>query len=175
MPNIGLALTKLNLVDDAGCCPFLSSRCGAAEPGQHPVKCLEIKVIKKNKMATIKRTTQREASLTILAVKGVLTSQEIIGALAEFYEHDATPHLLWDFSEADLSGITSAHMEQIIAVSKSKAHIRPDGRTALVVQKDLSFGLSRMYETLADISQHPVAYRVFRDKDEAVAWLGKGE
>ena len=126
-------------------------------------------------MAVIKRTSPKEASLTILTVTGALAREEIIQALEEFHDHDVTPDLLWDFSDAGLSAITQVRMEQIIAVSKANAHLRWNGRTALVVKRDLSFGLSPMYGTLADISGHPVAYRVFRDKDKAIDWLGTGE
>ncbi len=49
----------------------------------------------------------------------------------------------------------------------------PDGsRVALVAGGDLEYGVSRMYQAWADGADYRVA--VFRDRDEAVAWL-RGE
>ncbi len=42
-------------------------------------------------------------------------------------------------------------------------------RTAVVATSDLSFGLSRMYRTLSDLTSETVT--VFRDADEAMKWL----
>jgi hypothetical protein len=42
-------------------------------------------------------------------------------------------------------------------------------RTAIVVSNDYSFGMSRMYEAFAAAS--PIKLKIFRDMDEAVAWL----
>ena len=41
--------------------------------------------------------------------------------------------------------------------------------TAVVADGDLPFGIARMYQTL---SEAPGRFRVFRDLDTAVAWLG---
>jgi len=126
-------------------------------------------------MASIKRTNKADESLTILTVSGILTIEEVIHAFENFIKHDVTPYLLWDFTDADLSQITQKGMEQIIAYAKSKAHLRKNGRTALVVRQDLSFGVSRMYEILSEISEHPIAHYVFRDMDKALTWLKTGE
>jgi len=44
-------------------------------------------------------------------------------------------------------------------------------RTAIVAPQDISFGLSRLYEALTDALTGDVA--VFREVDEARAWLGR--
>ena len=110
-----------------------------------------------------------------MTVSGILTCEEIIHALEDFFKHGCTPDLLWDFTDAHPSGITQSEMEQIIIVAKSYAHLRKNGRTALVVNRDLSFGLSRMYETLSEVKEHPIHHRVFRDMDKALAWLTSDE
>lgn len=53
----------------------------------------------------------------------------------------------------------------------SKAQPQPveGSRCALLVASDLQFGLSRMYELMMEGG--PMEVRVFRDEDEAVAWL----
>lgn len=125
-------------------------------------------------MASIKRINKAEKSLTILTVSGMLTIEEVIHAFENYIKHDVTPHLLWDFTDADLSQLDPEGMKQIIAFVKSKAHFRKNGRTALVGNQDLSFGISRMYKTLSEIEEHPLSHYVFRDIDKALAWLKTG-
>lgn len=122
-------------------------------------------------MATITRTNRKDELLTILSVNGVLTCDEVLHALDDFYEHDVTPYLMWDFTEADVSGITQNDMERIISAVKSNTPLRKNGRTAFVAHHDLSFGLSRMYQMLSEVSEHPIPPIVFRDRDSAIAWL----
>jgi hypothetical protein len=122
-------------------------------------------------MASITSSSDPARTLTVLTVSGILTADEVIRALERFFESDVTRDLVWDFSGADLSAITRVGMERIIAVARAGARLRPDGRTALVVGEDLSFGLSRMYESLSEVRDHPIHHRVFRDKGEALAWL----
>ncbi len=95
--------------------------------------------------------------------------------MEDFYKHGGTPNLLWDFTDADLFGITQKEMEQIITFAKSNAALDENGKTAFVVSQDLSFGLSRMYETQTEIWGHPIPQRDFRDMDKAISWLETGE
>lgn len=126
-------------------------------------------------MATIKRTNRKDDLLTIFTVNGPLSCDEVIHALDDFYKHEVTPYLLWDFTDADLSGINQNDMEQIISTAKSNTYLRKDGKTAFVVSQDLSFGMSRMYEILSELSEHPISPSVFRDMNKAIAWLKSSE
>lgn len=123
-------------------------------------------------MATIKKS-KKDESQTILTVSGVLTREEIIHAYEDFVQHDVTPFLLWDFTDADLSNISKEDMEQIITVTKTYAHLRKNGKTALLVPTDLSFGISRMYEAFIEIREHPLTINAFRSREKALAWLVK--
>ena len=62
-------------------------------------------------------------------------------------------------------------MHLIIDHAKGFAHLRNNGKTAIVISSSLGFGLGRMYDTLAQIADHPVKHSVFRSYDEAVAWI----
>ena len=126
-------------------------------------------------MASIKRTNIADESLTILTVSGIFTAEKVIRAFEKFIEHNVTANLLWDFSDADLSQITQKNMEKIIAFTKSKAHLRKNGRTAFVSEQDLPFGVSRMYQTLSEINEHPISQCVFRDMDKALTWIKTGK
>ncbi|MBC2737707.1 MAG: hypothetical protein HF981_25335 [Desulfobacteraceae bacterium] len=126
-------------------------------------------------MALIKRSNIKDASLTILTVSGVVTCQDVIHALEDFFKNDVTPNLLWDYTDADVSEITEKCMNQIIAIAKSNAHLREKGRTAIVGRGDVTFGLSRMYEILSELREHPIQHHVFRNIDEAITWLKTDE
>lgn len=126
-------------------------------------------------MASIKRKNIKVGCLTILTVNGALTCEEIIHAMEDYFKNDVTPYLLWDFTDADLSKITEKNMRQIIALAKSNAHLRKNGKTAIVAPRDLTFGLSRMYEMLSELNKHPIQHYVFKDINGAIAWLNPGE
>jgi hypothetical protein len=50
----------------------------------------------------------------------------------------------------------------------------PTAKRAYVVTTDLVFGLARMYELYQNL-RGPQNVRVFRDRDEALRWLGLNE
>lgn len=125
-------------------------------------------------MATIKKENKNE-NLTIFSVCGVLTAEEVIKVLDAFFSNKITKNILWDFTKADVSKVTQKDMEQIINLGKAKAHLRKNGKTALIVKNKLSYGMSRKYEILSEIEQHQIQHRVFTDLDEAIAWLESTE
>ena len=88
--------------------------------------------------------------------------------------NDVTHHLLWNFSDADVSRITRQDMNQIIQFAKLDTHLRKAGRSAFLVNNDLSFGLFRMYEILSENNNHPIKHCVFRDMEKAIHWLETG-
>ncbi len=45
-----------------------------------------------------------------------------------------------------------------------------NGRGAVVAEKDIGFGMMRMYEVLSEFE--PGQFKVFRDMTEARRWLG---
>ena len=36
---------------------------------------------------------------------------------------------------------------------------------------DLGFGLARMYDSMAELKNHPVGHGVFRNREDALHWL----
>jgi hypothetical protein len=98
--------------------------------------------------------------------------------LFELYDdpdYDGSLNSLWDLSQAE--GISDLSIEEIRAVvllvgSKWRTNLRV--KSALVVSRELDFGMARMYEiqlgaeTANDI-------RVFKNVAEAEEWVGNGE
>ena len=122
-------------------------------------------------MALITRTNTEDSSTAILTVSGVFTYEDVIQALKDFYEGDVTPNMVWDFTDADLSEMTSEHLRLIVEFAVSKARLRKKGRTAFVATKDFEFGIARMFDTFAEMGKHTIPTYTFRDMDKAIEWI----
>ena len=59
-----------------------------------------------------------------------------------------------------------------LAMFNQDLEVPDDSRLAIVVAQDVQFGVARMYQAWADQSDYAV--EVFRDPDDAVAWLRGG-
>ena len=112
-----------------------------------------------------------EKRLTAITVKGIVSSDQLIQILEDFYQGEFTLNLLWDLSLADLSGLRRTQLENVMLYAKRQAHLRPGGRTAIVTSGQLHYGIGRMYEILAEVQNHPLSHYVFNDLQEAKDWL----
>jgi hypothetical protein len=66
--------------------------------------------------------------------------------------------------------VTVDGVRRLVALDKVQSADLVDYQLAIVVSADLVFGMARMYETLTEDSVQDVG--VFRDMEEAKAWLG---
>ena len=73
---------------------------------------------------------------------------------------------LWDFSHSGWD-LTSTQLQKLAEYAKTKFF--SPSKVALVATKDLSFGISRVYETLR--KQEGLEIEVFRSEQKAVSWL----
>ncbi len=101
---------------------------------------------------------------------GAPTTSDFIAALEELY---ANPRYapekggIWDLRRVEGVGLTAEDMLRIVEHIR-KARGRQPGRTALIVRRDIEFGLGRMYQAY---SESVVTFRVFREWDPALAWV----
>jgi len=109
--------------------------------------------------------------LTIFTVTGVLSTDKVLPVIKAFYNGDPTKHVLWNLIDTSDVLLTSEEV-------KSIAHFRPrydgkrePGKTALVAQNDILFGLSRMFGIRSDMEGAPYTIMVFRNNDEAYKWF----
>lgn len=127
-------------------------------------------------MGTIETHSNKELNLTIHTVSGEVTAKELILEVETYYHlGEATRLILWDFSEASLTAITSKDVTWIAKHTSQYAGERIGGKTALVFSSDLGFGLGRMYDIRQDIEKSQLAHMCFRSRQEAMEWLTKGE
>lgn len=109
--------------------------------------------------------------LTEYICTGVVDRAEITDAVDSFYADTPTPNVIWDLADANVSALSAADVEVLADHTVSRAHSRDEGKTAIIAPKDMGYGLSRMFQTLAGLAQHQAAVRVFRTRDDALEWI----
>lgn len=114
-----------------------------------------------------------ELALTIFKAIGDVPFSEQMDRLGLFYKGSPTKNVLWDFTEMEEVNISSDEVKEIVQYTKSHADKRKEGRTALVVDTKLKYGLSRMASTLAEIEDTPWEIKVFENMDAAMAWISE--
>ena len=122
-------------------------------------------------MAQIQTSIERERDLTILTLTGPVAAADVVGALRDFYAGPCTAKALWDFTGSDLHAAKMTDLAAVLTAAKTLAPRRAGGKTALVVPSDLGFGMARMYESMAELKNHPVGHGVFRNREDALHWL----
>jgi hypothetical protein len=74
---------------------------------------------------------------------------------------------LWDFRDA-VFDFSSASVRRIAQFVLANQPTPPPARIAFVTQRDVDFGMARMFEVFREDAG--TAFRVFRDYDEALDW-----
>ena len=118
-------------------------------------------------------TTEYDASrhTRTHTVTGPLSVREAIRVLDEVYsapDFRADALALWDFREAEMDW-TPEEIRRLLSDAKSRQKKRGETYVAIVVSRDVDFGIARSLEMWGEWK--PGAMRAFRDMDEASAWL----
>lgn len=119
----------------------------------------------------IETVVSHQHNLTLYKCYGDLKEAEIHSIIQPYYTEEATPNLLWDFSEASLSSISSLFVRQIASKMREILSVREKGKIAVVAPKDLEYGMARMFQMLSDERRFPFNVKVFRYVGEACQWL----
>jgi hypothetical protein len=112
----------------------------------------------------------KETGIPIVTIVDDMTPEkfsEFLAVLSEAPAHRGTDGCLWD-----LRGVSD--LLPTIAIRYFASCVRQvesPRRTAIVVEKDVHFGLARMFAVACEQSGN--AQRVFRDYEQAQAWLLK--
>ena len=113
-----------------------------------------------------------EKGIAYVRLTGHLDEQTILAAFDQVVADERyRPGMgrLWDFREADLSGLDSATIRRMAHYSLRFPPGINDVKVAFATDRDLEFGLSRMFEGMALDTKTPIA--VFRSVAEAEAWM----
>lgn len=110
--------------------------------------------------------------IVIQRIEGDLKLADVLDAQQRLYldaTHDPSIPVLWDARTGRVSSLPHNEMRDMVSGSEALWDRMESGRTAIVTGSEADFGMGRMYEQLAE--GMPRELRVFRDWDEAVAWL----
>ncbi|MDJ0710745.1 MAG: STAS/SEC14 domain-containing protein [Woeseiaceae bacterium] len=103
--------------------------------------------------------------VTTLRLTRQLTLDDFLQMLDDIDDGKVTDRRLWDAT--NFFDFTAAEIRQIAArVKKKWPHAE---RVAFVAADDLTFGLARMFEAFRE--EEGFLTKVFRDEEEARAWL----
>ena len=122
-------------------------------------------------MSTVVKADAAEGVVTI-AVDGVPDIAEIRDVIIKTWSDpvfQSTARGLWDLRNADLSGISAAELRTVADLEENRRPDLPRSRIALVVSREVDFGMLRMLE--AFLPESTLDYHVFRDFDDAWHWL----
>ena len=97
--------------------------------------------------------------------------EETMTTLKQFYEGKSTINVLWDFRRGSMALLSSVDLERIVDYVTFHSEKRAGGKTAIVVSRDLEYGISRVIETLREIRKVPLQLLIFRSMEEANQWL----
>ena len=112
-----------------------------------------------------------ELDLTIFNATGTVPFKDQMDVLKSFYQGSPTKNVVWDFTRADEINITSDELRAIVKYTRVHSVKRDGGRTALVVNTELKFGLARMASTFAEIEETPWDMEVFENLQAAISWI----
>ena len=119
----------------------------------------------------IKTKKDLSENLTEHIVTGVITDKEMFDCEKEFYSDSPTKLQLWDMSASKLTKVTVEGMRQFIIRTSRLGKVRSGGRTAVLVDSQLQYGLGRMAEAFGEFESLPFEFRVFKNRSEALEWL----
>jgi hypothetical protein len=104
------------------------------------------------------------------------TIDSLISVVTEFLDppdHSPGMSSIWDFRGSDLSLLTAEDLGRLQGIHSASTIGMPQRKTAIVVDRELSFGIARMYEMM--LTDPQVSTRVFRSMPEAEEWVsGEG-
>ena len=109
----------------------------------------------------------------LLKGEGVVTGMDIMQANDTIYnspeEIQKIKYQLCDYTNVSELNVSSEELKRLAAQDKRAAKINPHMFLALVGEKDLVYGLIRMWEAYVDIS--PLESMAFRNIKDAEKWI----
>jgi hypothetical protein len=109
--------------------------------------------------------------LTIVTVEGPVSARQVREQIVGFLTGEPTQLVIWDLRRGSISDISADDIRMLVSAGAPHADRRRGGRTAIVCIHDVDFGLSRMFQIVAELQHIPFEIGVFRQMDAAMRWL----
>jgi len=122
---------------------------------------------------TIQKKIIQPSGPVVMIASGEISGEDIVTALQKILtdaDFKKGMDILWDFRAVNSTLIETQQILDIVNFIKSNQDARgSDYRVALVVSRDLSYGLARMYEAYSQGS--PFKIQIFKEMSAAENWL----
>lgn len=124
-------------------------------------------------MPIVRSEVRTPSQVTLIVGEGVVTAAEIQAAAFEFHENHPTPLVLWDCRDADFSSLSLRDLSGLFTAISPLVKVRSGGKTAILVNSQVGFGIGRWAATLAELAgfNHPI--RPFLSHEAAIEWLSE--
>ena len=122
------------------------------------------------------RVEYLDKGLGVLYVsEGIVTGDDIINSNREVFSSEDKmknyKYGLIDYSNITQFNVSNSEIETIVSQEKEASKFIVDPILAVIATKDLEFGLSRMWETIVEISGIQWETMIFRDREKAEIWI----
>lgn len=113
----------------------------------------------------------QEDGIVINCIQGKLNIDELIYFIKNNICSWVGKHVIWDLNLTDLSSIKTEDWKTIIDKCYKLAEERHGEKTALISSSDFSFGMIRMLEVIAEMTEFPIHMQSFRTIENAKGWF----
>ena len=128
-------------------------------------------ILPEGNMAEIKKAISDD--LTLREVIGSPDIDTFMSAIQENFAGHPTKYLVWDFSEASLSHLSTSDIQRLVSNAKPYFQFRAGGKTAFVAPDATNYRLARMFEAFFELEDSPVEVQVFHDLLTAAKWIDR--
>jgi len=117
-------------------------------------------------------TKYPEHDFTLFVSKGDTTIDEWLDTVKQYGAEGMTRYEIYDLRYQTYAFSTD-EIDQILSKTIRDKQLRPpEAKTAVIVDEELGYGLVRMYEIQAEISEVESDTHVYYDINAAIEWLG---
>lgn len=105
---------------------------------------------------------------------GTITGEEFIEVMEKHLTQDKERFRQYRYSLSDYTNVNKfelsvSDIQYVAGLCKTAAMANPDAIVAIVADKNISYGLSRMWQILTDDTDWEI--NIFRNRDEAEVWI----
>ena len=105
----------------------------------------------------------------------IVTGDDIINSNKEVFSSEDKikkyKYGLIDYRNINQFNVSNTEIEIIVSQEKEASKYIVDPILAVVAMKDLEFGLSRMWETMVELSGIEWETKIFREREKAEIWI----
>ena len=122
----------------------------------------------------IRTEINQKKNVRVHIVSGQFDIDALFESLSEMYASlpmNADMNVLWDLRAAEgIGSLATNQLDKLIGLVGKKWGMKGKNKAALVVSRQVDFGLARIYEPRLEMHS-PSVIRVFKDIKKAVHWI----